>query len=73
MIIAERLANIAPGDPGMLDITDPVPGIVEVVIDHNRLWVNVDGICRLRAQDCRQISLTGNHPGIYRPRSPRAE
>lgn len=41
-----------------LDIT--APGAVEVIIDHKgkRVWVNVDGICKLR---CCQIDYLEVH------------
>lgn len=36
--------------------------IVEVVIKNNKLWVNVDGLCRLRANACPEIVVRDERP-----------
>lgn len=45
---------------GMLDITAPEHG-VQIIIREDRkvLWVNVDGICRLRICDIPYLSVEG--------------
>ena len=43
--------------PTLTDITEP--GVVQITIDAKgkTLWVNVDGICRLRACRCGEIAV----------------
>lgn len=52
----------------MIDIADP--DSVEVVLDNEKLWVNVDGVCRLRviARKGKDFVLTGTHHSIHRPK-----
>lgn len=38
--------------------------IVEVVVKNNKLWVNVDGLCRLRASACPEIVVRDERPQV---------
>lgn len=34
--------------------------VVQIVVEPNRVWVNVDGLCRLRACDVQRVELEDN-------------
>ena len=46
-------------DGGMVDITSPEVVQIEISADRKIIWVNVDGVCRLRA--CRIECLPKDH------------
>ena len=37
--------------------------VVEVLVKNNKLWVNVDGLCRLRASACPEIIIQDERLG----------
>jgi hypothetical protein len=53
--------------PDMIDITGP--GVVEVTVreDGSVLWINVDGICRLRICQIQQRLIIDDQRGRDRP------
>lgn len=61
-----QIGGFAADDPGMLDATNTE--FVEVIVDNDRLWINIDGISRLRAAIAPgfEITLTGSHKNIHR-------
>ena len=54
-------SDSAMAEAGMTDLFDG--GVVEIEIDSNgKLWVNVDGRCRLRIGRVGQVSVQVFHP-----------
>jgi hypothetical protein len=50
----------------MIDITNPQDQ-VEVILEGGKLWVNVDGLCRLRVQPIPKHMLSlGYRPGDWK-------
>jgi hypothetical protein len=41
----------------MLDIRGPIGVEIEISLQGTVLWVNIDGVCRLRVQDIKEGTL----------------
>ncbi len=47
----------------MLDLVSPRVGVqVQIETTGRTLWVNVDGICRLRIQDIKHLEVDDDRP-----------
>ena len=50
------IKNKPPLSSDMLDINDVDIG-VQVLVDDDKLWVNIDGICVLRVNGCKELDI----------------